>query len=239
MIKRSLSVILTVLAVLFSAVPAYAEQDACAYIRVTYSSDIKPQSGDIFEMTYKYTGGVSKAKIKVDGSQVSSELGVIAASKGSYQITDIKYTGPNKQIKEQGYACTSSFTSAVKTGSTIRITVGSKATKDFTDLYSDAIVVAGTKKNTSSEKSESDSSSSEQTSDSTSDQDADTADQDTADEKKDSKSAEDADIEYYSKKTKSSSSDSAPSIIIRLVPLAIFLIFVIAVIYFLHSRGIL
>lgn len=228
------------LMMLFSAVPAFAEDDACAYIRVTYSSDIKPQSGDIFEMTYKYTGGVSKAKIKVDGSQVSSELGVIAASKGSYQITDIKYTGVNKQIKEQGYACTSSFTSAVKTGSTIRITVGTKATKEFTDLYSDAIVVSGTKKSSSSSAGTSSSEASSQSSSSDSaDQSADTADQDTADEKKSSKSAEDADVEYYSKKSSSSSSDSGSGIIMRLVPLAIFLVFVIAVIYFLHSKGIL
>lgn len=145
--RRLTAKIMAVIVAVIMAVgitPAYAATPSCSYLRISYSDDIEPHTGDYFVMTYRFATGTSKATIKVDASTLEDQLGVIPASRGSYVITDIKYQGTNDVINKQGYACSSSFVSAPRSGSTLTIAIGKKAKSAYLAEDDAAIAIRGT-----------------------------------------------------------------------------------------------
>lgn len=145
--RRLTAKIMAVIVAVIMAVgitPAYAATPSCSYLRISYSDDIEPHTGDYFVMTYRFATGTSKATIKVDASTLEDQLGVIPASRGNYVITDIKYQGTNDVINKQGYACSSSFVSAPRSGSTLTIAIGKKAKSAYLAEDDAAIAIRGT-----------------------------------------------------------------------------------------------
>lgn len=141
--KKFIRILLICMIVVMSTtISVFAEEDdssqqseCFAYIISEYSSDITPQEGDIFEITYRLKDGSNLAKITFDASIINNKKAEIPLPDGVYEIVMIEYKGKNSAIKS--YAIISKFnsTSSEKTRSTVIVGVGKEKADSIKSKY--------------------------------------------------------------------------------------------------------
>lgn len=113
-----------------------------AYIEATYSDNITPLEGDIFEIIYCIHGETNMentATITVDASKIYNHTATIDMPIGTYDIKRITYAGTNKG--RNSYGVKGYFNASDGGTKPIVITVGYKATKKADDNWSEYIGV--------------------------------------------------------------------------------------------------
>lgn len=88
-----------------------AEELGTVNISIKYDTDIAPQIGDTFDITYcREDDEFTQATISFDAAQINAEDGAIfQVPYGSYTILNIDYTGKNEKIRLQGYGVNAGF----------------------------------------------------------------------------------------------------------------------------------
>lgn len=95
-------------------------------IKAAYSTNITPQKGDVFKITYKKKNESNKSasSFEIDASNIVSNVQALNLPTGSYSILSIEYKGSNETIKKEGYAIEENF-EAKENPLTIKIAIGS------------------------------------------------------------------------------------------------------------------
>lgn len=78
-------------------------------IKANYSSSITAKEGDTFSISYEESETGESGSIEVDAYELRSEFRDYEVPPGSYDITDIEYTGSNEEIINEGYGIENSF----------------------------------------------------------------------------------------------------------------------------------
>lgn len=111
--RKAAAIIATALLVGLQSIPVWASESTgdapTVYMIVTYADTIAPQTDDTFVITYKDTDTGDEATIEFDGSVLDGKAGGMNIDYGSYEITDIKYTGSNEAIQNESYAVNTTF----------------------------------------------------------------------------------------------------------------------------------
>ena len=217
---------------------AYADSPY-TYVSVSYSSGLEISDNDMFTLVYEVKGQTGDAKIDVSPSLLKGKMGLVNLPAANYLITKITYSGDNENINQQGYACTSSFSTSSKGGVNIEIAAGKEAVQKLTKSHPDAITVAGQK---SEDDTEADTNSSSDTADQKADtsdktQNSDTEKTNTAGSKKET-SGKNASNDSDEKYTKTSDiAKTAATSMLTLIPLVFVLVIGLAVMFILHKSG--
>lgn len=111
--RKAVAIITTALLIGLQSIPVWASESAggtpTVYMIVTYADTITPQTDDMFVITYRDTDTGDEATIEFDGSDLAGKAGGMNIDYGSYEITDIKYTGSNEAIQNESYAVNTTF----------------------------------------------------------------------------------------------------------------------------------
>ena len=121
--------------------PTYATLESGLKIVSTYSSDIKPSSGDVFVLTYRREDGDVYSTIEVDASLVVNTGKVVPIEPGAYVIEKIEYKGNNIDIDISGYGANNRVEAIYSTPSTLRIIVGFNALKSYSRTFQNDFIV--------------------------------------------------------------------------------------------------
>lgn len=151
--KAKILIILTIVLCMLNVNTTYATENNAdennggndktfIYIEATYSDNITPLDGDIFEITYCVhgeSGMENTATITVDASKICNDKETIDMPSGTYDIKRITYVGTNKG--RNSYGVEGYFNVSHGGTDPIVITVGYKATKKADDKWGEYIGV--------------------------------------------------------------------------------------------------
>lgn len=118
-------------------------EDSYAFITASYSSNITPQEGDTFVITYKVYNGEDTAEITLDAYSICKNKVEIPLPEGTYEITDISYTGNNQAITS--YAIKSIFNSSSNEDirDSLTLAIGLEKTESLRNKYQDVWYMGG------------------------------------------------------------------------------------------------
>ena len=101
-------------------------------IACTYSSDITPDEGDAFTISYVLTGLTDVSTLEVNASEAADGEIEVDVPYGVYNVVDITYDGNNEDIEAQGYGTDLIFqVVAGEDPDVLQLAVGNEAGSDL------------------------------------------------------------------------------------------------------------
>ena len=120
---------------------AYADNTSGVLgVTASYSSDIEPRDNDNFVIKYKNKDTGEEDSLKIDASDVNGIFKDFDMPAGSYQVTDITYSGTNDDIVESGYGIENSFRIQAGSDDIVHIYIGASETKGLENDYNQAVI---------------------------------------------------------------------------------------------------
>lgn len=121
-------------------------------IKATYSTNINPQTGDTFKITYKKKdeSNENANSFNIDASTIVDNQQALKLPVGSYTILSIEYKGNNETIKKEGYAIEENF-EAKDNPLTIMIAIGAEKRDEMLTQSLYVVTESGTNYNTYSD----------------------------------------------------------------------------------------
>ena len=140
---RYISLILAFLVVLCGTpVLSFAAQGTgIVGVKARYSSDVEPEKGDQFTISYQNSDTGESGTINLDASEADDVYIDFEIPIGSYEVTDLVYSGSNENIEEQGYGVEGAFrVRDEKDAAVLYLYIGSTAVENLDRSYSDAVI---------------------------------------------------------------------------------------------------
>lgn len=140
---RYISLILAFLVVLCGTpVLSFAAQGTgIVGVKARYSSDVEPEKGDQFTISYQNSDTGESGTINLDASEADDVYVDFEIPIGSYEVTDLVYSGSNENIEEQGYGVEGAFrVRDEKDAAVLYLYIGSTAVENLDRSYSDAVI---------------------------------------------------------------------------------------------------
>lgn len=138
--RKYFSMLIPIIATVLCITPVYAQADSGAIsLNVLYSSEIQPQEGDIFTLSYMKDGS-EEGSIEVDAYAYAEEAFDVTLDPGSYTITDITYEGNNDEIEQAGYICNNSFLCKEDRYAEVNLAIGEEQGNAIADLYGENVI---------------------------------------------------------------------------------------------------
>lgn len=105
-----------------------------------YSEGIEPQDGDIFTIAFSNTDTGDSSTVEVDASEITESYQEYVLPTGSYEVTNIIYSGSNDTIIDQGYGTENTFRLKEGEGDLIHIYIGETEVNSLQSDYSHAVI---------------------------------------------------------------------------------------------------
>ena len=110
-------------------------------VKARYSSDIEPEKGDQFIISYENSDSGESGTISLDASEADDVYIDFEIPIGSYEVTDVVYSGSNESIEEQGYGVEGAFrVRDEEDAAVLYLYIGSTAVENLDRSYSDAVI---------------------------------------------------------------------------------------------------
>lgn len=105
-----------------------------------YSEGIESQDGDIFTIEFSNTDTGDASTIEVDASDITEAYQEYVLPTGSYEVTNIIYSGSNDTIIEEGYGTENTFRLKEGEGDLLHIYIGETEVASLQSDYSQAVI---------------------------------------------------------------------------------------------------
>lgn len=218
--------------------PVHAETNGRVYIEANYSSNIKPQSGDEFELVYMLQGGTDSATITLDASNYVENTGMFELPEAYYEITSITYKGSNPAIPSEGYGVRRDFVSSKDGGSYIYLSIGQSANIALEQNYEGALFVDPTNAINEQESVERESTTYEEVEGETTEYiPTEESIADTEESAPANRSTEEVEVEHYDEEDNIEPDSRLSSIFVKLAGVGVLAVLGLVVIFILRKRG--
>lgn len=105
-----------------------------------YSEGIEAQDGDIFTISFTNNDSGETSTIEIDASDIAETYQNYDLPIGSYEVTNIIYSGSNETIIDEGYGTENTFRLQEGEGDLLRIYIGKTEVTNLKNDYSQAVI---------------------------------------------------------------------------------------------------
>lgn len=105
-----------------------------------YSEGIDPQDGDIFTIAFTNNDSGETSTIEIDAADIVETYRDYDLLIGSYEVTNIIYSGSNETIIDEGYGTENTFRLQEGEGDLLRIYIGETEVTSLENDYSQAVI---------------------------------------------------------------------------------------------------